>query len=164
MRQTKTASLQQYVELLQYSCNITFISTYIPRRCGIATYTKDLSEHMNMLTPHHLCRIVAMSDSQKEPVTYPWEVIASIEKNMLSDYKRAATFLNTSSSDVICLQHEYGIFGGKDGEYILTLLRQLHKPVISTFHTILEIPSNRQKKILQEIARASIICVVMAHE
>ncbi len=155
--------LQEYLTSRQCNFRLSFISTYIPRKCGIATYTKDLTREINILNPQHLCRIVALSDSKKESVTYPWEVSLQIEKENAKDYAKAAHHLN-KTSDYIFLQHEYGIFGGTDGEYILNLLSRLKKPLITTFHTVLENPSPNQKKILQEVAKKSVICIVMIDE
>lgn len=159
----KQMDLREFLTSRQANFRISFVSTYIPRKCGIATYTKDLTQELNILNPQHLCRIVALSESDKEPVTYPWEVFFQIEKSRKQDYIRAAQHLN-KTSDYIFLQHEYGIFGGPDGEYVLDLVAKIYKPLITTFHTVLENPSPNQKRILQEIAKKSMICIVMVEE
>lgn len=139
------------------------IGNYIPRRCGIATYTKDLTNAINILNPDFLCEIMAIED-KKEQVIYPWEVKFKIQKDNERDYLHAAEYINRSSCDYVNLQHEYGIFGGSHGDYILTLVRNLQKPLITTFHTTLENPNSEQKYILQKIAKYSKACVVMINE
>jgi glycosyltransferase involved in cell wall biosynthesis len=159
MKQTLSKLLKQE----QFSFRGIFVSTYIPRRCGIATYTKDLSNGINILNPTALSEIMAIDDDN-EPVDYPWEVKFRIRKEREQDYLDAARYINKSSADYICLQHEYGIFGGTCGSYILSMVRHLQKPLITTFHTTLENPSSEQLYILRKIAQYSKACVVMIDE
>jgi len=140
---------------------MVFISTYIPRRCGIASYTKDLTNEINILNPYHFCDLMALDDPEKESVDYPWEVKFRINRNMEEDYIKAADYLNKSSTNIVCLQHEYGIFGGDNGDYILTLVRKLNKPLVTTFHTVLDDPTPHQKYIVQKLAQYSKVCTVM---
>lgn len=140
-----------------------FISTYIPRRCGIATYTKDLTNAINVLNPNYLCEVLAVDD-KREKVDYPWEVKYRINRDEEKDYSLAAKYINKSSCDYVCLQHEYGIFGGDDGEYILNLIQNINKPLITTFHTTLEEPTTHQAEILHKIAVRSNMTAVMIGE
>lgn len=149
----------------QVQPKLVFVSTYIPRKCGIATYTKDLTNNINILNPNNLCEIMALDDPKREPVNeYPWEVKYKIEHDNEKDFFEAAEYLNKSSCDFVCLQHEYGIFGGEDGDHILLLVKNLKKPLITTFHTTIQNPSPHQLYIVGKIAKYSKACVVMIEE
>lgn len=127
---------------------IAIIGTYIPRRCGIATFTHDLFQslqHIHKCTP----AIVAVSDGSE--MSFPDEVKLIIERDNIASYRDAASYIN-ADFDVCVLQHEYGIFGGKSGDYILELTRQLNIPVIANLHTVLKSPSVDEKNVLQRLA------------
>lgn len=156
-------NLRRFLRREQFKLKGIFISTYIPRHCGIATYTKDLTNAVNKLSPDNLSQIVALDD-EREPVEYPWEVKFKINKERLNDYEAAADFINRSGCDYVSLQHEYGIFGGDAGEYILKLIDNLKKPLVTTFHTTVKNPSEQQKNVLKHIAHKSEACVVMVAE
>lgn len=156
-------SLTRLIRAREFRMRGIFISTYIPRRCGIATYTKDLTNAINVLNPEYLSEIMAMDD-EREPVDYPWEVKLRVHKENLDDYIAAADYINKSSSDFVSLQHEYGIFGADSGKYILELVRRVNKPIITTFHTTLVDPTGEQKRILQKLSERSTACVVMIKE
>lgn len=146
---------------------VAFLSTYVPRKCGIATFTHDLasavSHYMNApLGEDDRIKIVALNDQTK--YDYPDEVIFEIRDQYITDYQEAANFLNLSPVDVVCLQHEFGIFGGEAGSNVLTLLEHLNKPVITTFHTILQKPSQIQLETVQNIGRNSSLLVVPARK
>jgi glycosyltransferase involved in cell wall biosynthesis len=142
---------------------IAFIGTHLPRHCGIATFTADLSRAVAAASPAAECLVVAVSDPGKV-YTYPDSVRFQIEEGELAAYRRAAQFINVNSADVVCLQHEYGIFGGKAGSHVLTLLSELRMPVVTTLHTILTAPSPEQKRIMDEvIARSERLVVMSAH-
>lgn len=145
-----------------------FISTYPPRKCGIGTYTNDLIQSLEHLSETGTNRenhfqVIAMNDIP-EGYDYPAEVNFVIRDQYKSDYREAAEFLNLSPVDVVSLQHEYGIFGGNDGNHILYLLDKLEKPVVTTLHTVLNEPSESQKETLQEIVTRSNIVIVLAEK
>ena len=142
---------------------IAFIGNYLPRLCGIATFTTDLVQSVQKSNPNIECFTVAMND-RNEGYKYPSEVKFEINQNIFSDYNLAAEYLNFQQVDLVCLQHEYGIFGGNEGEYILHLLRNLRMPIVSTLHTVLSKPNEKQKKILQELSHLSSRVIVMAEK
>jgi glycosyltransferase involved in cell wall biosynthesis len=142
---------------------IAVIGNYLPRRCGIATFTTDLVSALSSAGREIECRAVAMNDLP-EGYDYPAEVRFEINQNNLSEYILAAEFLNIGQVDVVCLQHEYGIFGGEAGSYITNLLRGLRMPVVTTLHTVLKNPSDEQKRVLVEIASFSSRLVVMSEK
>src|SRR5262245_51062174 len=107
---------------------IAFLSDYVPRRCGIATFAADLRQAIAAEYPGLESSIVAMTDVA-EGYDYPREVRFEIPEQDISAYRRAADFLNLVNVDVLCLQHEFGIFGGPSGRHLLTLLRNLRMPV-----------------------------------
>ncbi|MFH1709506.1 MAG: glycosyltransferase family 4 protein [bacterium] len=142
--------------------DIVFIGDFPPRICGIATFTKDLLTSVKkQLSGRSSVFAVAMNDDGKE-YDYPKEVLLSIDQNSQKDYLEAANFINTSNAQVACLQHEFGIFGGRDGIYILSLLSKLNIPLVTTLHTVLQSPSPNQKKVMDEIIKCSSKLVVMS--
>lgn len=148
----------------KYNLKIAYLGTYPPRRCGIATYTKDLVSAIakfNIQPP----QVIAMNDDRHQ-YSYPPAVILTIQDNKILDYRKAAQIINQNKSiQLVNLQHEFGIFGsaGKenDGEYILEFLRRIEKPVITTFHTVLPGPTAQKVKILKEISDLSVAVTVM---
>ncbi len=145
---------------------VSFISTYPPKRCGIGTFAHDLASAMADLHDQPLSsgdhlKVYALQDEDSEH-DYGEEVSYEINAGNRMDYKRAAEDINISQTRVVSLQHEFGIFGGDDGEYILTTLRRLRKPVVTTLHTILEDPSEHQKEVLTEVCQRSSEVVVLA--
>lgn len=140
---------------------IAFLSTYPPRRCGIGTYTKDLATSINNLNPERLAEIIALDDAISEKLTYPWEVSRRIRQNTWEDYERVLDYLNNSVIDMLSIQHEYGIFGGSDGDYIVRFVRQLEKPYIVTLHTILKNPTDGQRKVIQDMCERARAVIVM---
>jgi len=143
---------------------LAYIGTYPPRECGIGTFTENLAEAMliNGVDVKDIL-VVAMNDHNLE-YQYPPEVKLSINQEEQSDYLKAAKFINSSGADACVLEHEFGIYGGLSGVYILTLLHHLKIPLISTLHTILETPSYNEKVILKEICRMSEKVVVMSNK
>ena len=139
---------------------IAFVGNYIPRRCGIATFTTDLCESVTREVPGINCVAAAMNDTP-EGYAYPDQVRFEIAQNDVEQYRELADFLNMGQVDVACIQHEYGIFGGQDGEYILEFLRRLRKPVVTTLHTVLFSPYPNQRRIVREIAGLCSAVVVM---
>lgn len=140
-----------------------FLGNYSPRKCGIATFMTDLCESYALKYPDTLCQVIPITDIP-EGYDYPDRVCLEIKEQDVDSYKRAAEFINISNADVVCLQHEYGIFGGQAGSYILTLLRSLLTPIVTTFHTILEDPSPWQERVLKEIADLSQMMIVMTQK
>ena len=140
---------------------VAFIGNYLPRQCGIATFTTDLSDAFSEQFPEIQSMVIAMNDVI-EGYPYTEQVRYELRQNNLFDYERAANFLNQHAVDGISLQHEFGIFGGKWGKYILTLLRNVNAPVVTTLHTVLEKPDAEQYEILREVARLSNRIVVMS--
>ncbi len=144
-----------------------YIATYPPRRCGIGTFTENLYRSMAAADPvepnHKRSFIVALKDSD-EQLTYPREVRFTIRQEFQEDYLAAAKYINMSGAECCILQHEFGIFGGKDGVYVLPLLHQLKMPLVVTLHTVLQTPSYAQKEILQRICKMASRVVVMSRK
>src|SRR5438067_13374444 len=139
---------------------IAFVRDYLPRKCGIATFTHDMYASVAGHLPEAECFVVPVND-RPEGYDYPPEVRFEIDERDQDSYLRAADFLNFANSDVVCLQHEYGIYGGPAGSHILGLLRDLRMPVVSTFHTVLDEPDRDQRRVLTELADLSARVVVM---
>lgn len=139
---------------------IAFVGDYLPRKCGIATFTSDLLTAVAAAHPHCQCFSVSVNDV-KGRYEYPEVVRFEIDEQDLSSYLRAADFLNISNADIVCLQHEFGIFGGQAGGHILALLRELRMPVVTTLHTVLSEPRADQKRVMQELMSLSTRLVVM---
>ncbi|MCX6554757.1 MAG: glycosyltransferase [Candidatus Aminicenantes bacterium] len=148
--------------MLKPTLNIAFIGNYCPRLCGIATFTTDLCEATaKQLGQRSNVFAVAVNDTE-QGYPYPPRVEFTIQKNQQSDYYKAANFINASNADVACIQHEYGIYGGWDGIYILSLVSSLSVPVVVVLHTVLKAPTPNQKKIIQEMAQRASRLVVMS--
>ncbi len=141
--------------------SIAMLGNYTPRRCGIATFTTDLSDALANAYPKVTCSVIAMNEPGKR-YAYLARVQCEIAENDLTAYQRAADFLNLSTVDVLCVQHEYGIFGGKAGAYVLRLLRELRMPVVSVLHTILSEPNSEQRAVMAELTQLSERLVVMS--
>jgi glycosyltransferase involved in cell wall biosynthesis len=142
------------------SRKIAFIGTYVPRKCGIATFTHDLRAAVAAGSSQEDCPVIAINDAD-ESYEYPDEVKFEIAEQDTADYERAAEFLNTSDVDVVCLQHEFGIFGGSAGGHILALLKALNMPIVTTLHTVLRDPSPEQRRVMESLIRVSHRLVVM---
>jgi len=149
------------INLIPELKRIAFIGNHLPRQCGIATFTTDLNEAFSAQYPEAQSMVLAMNDTP-QGYAYPEKVRYELRENNLFDYERAANFLNQQGVDAISLQHEFGIFGGKWGRNILTLLRSVNAPVVTTLHTVLEKPDPEQFEVLREIARLSNRLVVMS--
>jgi len=140
-----------------------FISSWLPRRCGIATFTSDLIEHTRRAAKGDMqsC-VIAMEAS--EPLNYGDEVCCVVRKNHSKDYIAAADHINSSGAHLVSLQHEFGLFGGDAGVYITLLLNRLDVPVITTLHTIIEHPDKCQRQVIADIADMSARVVVMSRQ
>lgn len=143
---------------------IAFLATYPPQQCGIGTFTHSLANAMkdNFDTENEI--IVIAMDNGQEKYDYPPEVKLTIRQEQQTDYLKAADFINRSGADICILEHEFGIYGGQSGVYILPLLYRLKIPLISTLHTILETPSYTEKAILEQICKMSDKLVVMSYK
>ena len=131
---------------------IALIGNYPPRKCGIATFTKDLNEGFKEIGV--ITSVVAMNDGLNS-YNYPSDVVLEIEQNDIASYINAAEYLHTNNFDAVILQHEFGIFGGQDGKHIIQLLKRLRMPVMTTMHTILDDPTENQRFVVNELARLS---------
>jgi glycosyltransferase involved in cell wall biosynthesis len=141
---------------------VAHISTYVPRKCGIATFTKDLINATNFLTPTKPAKVIALINAASRDISYPEEVIFKIEQEEREDYKKAAQQLNKRKDiEAVVIQHEYGIYGGKDGELVLTLLDYLQKPVLVVFHTVLLSPTKHQRDIITSLGKKAALCITM---
>ncbi len=142
---------------------IAVIGNSLPRRCGIATFTTDLQQAISTSRPNLNASIVAMTD-HGQTYDYPQPVALQIKDGNIEEYLRAADFLNAGRFDTVCLQHEFGIFGGEAGAHILALLSRLTMPVVTTLHTVLAKPTAAQRAVLERIVEASAKVVVMANK
>src|SRR5947209_17239307 len=140
---------------------IAFVGDHLPRKCGIATFTSDLLAAVEGAHPQSQCLAVSVNDIPGG-YEYPEVVRFEIEEQDLASYLRAADFLNISNVDIVCLQHEFGIFGGPVGGHILAMLRELRMPVVTTLHTVLREPRADQRRVMHELATLSTRLVVMA--
>ena len=143
--------------------SVAVIGNYLPRQCGIATFTTDLVEGLSAEAPDIHCWAVAMND-KPEGYSYPEKVRFEINQNKLTDYSVAAQFLNISQTDIVCVQHEYGLFGGPAGSHLLKLLGDLRMPVVTTLHTVLKDPAPEYRAVMGKIADLSDKLVVMSHK
>lgn len=142
---------------------IAFLGDYLPRKCGIATFTSDIYSTISSQYPNSDCFVVSVNDV-KEGYDYPKEVRFEIEEQKLNSYQMAADFLNFNNTEVVSLQHEFGIYGGQSGSHILALLRDLHLPIVTTLHTILEKPSSDQFRVMKEIIKLSARLITMTEK
>ena len=140
---------------------IQFVGTYLPRQCGIATFTHDLCESVAGQAPHVSVSCLAMND-REEGYDYPSRIAFEIEENKREQYDVAADYVNLSQPSLICVQHEFGIFGGKRGRHVLSLLQRVRAPIVATLHTVLREPTTDELQILQSLAELSERLVVMS--
>ncbi len=140
---------------------VAFIGNYLPRQCGIATFTTDLCAALAGEYGSGRLFAIPVNDPDAR-YEYPERVRLELEQEDSRSYERAAEFLNFNGNDLVCLQHEYGIYGGTAGSHILTLLRKLKMPLVTTLHTVLRAPDVNQRAVLEEIARLSDRLVVMS--
>src|SRR6476659_1247382 len=129
---------------------IAFLGDYLPRKCGIATFTTDLRCAVAAEIPETQCPVVPVNDLSGG-YDYPSEVRFEIAEQDLPSYLRAADFLNITDVDVICVQHEFGIYGGPAGSHLLALLRELSMPVVTTLHTVLREPNESQRFVMEQL-------------
>jgi glycosyltransferase involved in cell wall biosynthesis len=146
---------------LSLPSRVAIIGNYLPRQCGIATFTTDLCDAVS--TEYGTERLFAMpvNDPESE-YSYPERVRFELTEEELLSYQRAAEFLNFTNVDLVCVQHEYGIFGGAAGGHILELLRSLRMPIVTTLHTVLREPNPDQLRVMVELAELSDRLIVMS--
>lgn len=142
---------------------IAFLGGYLPRLCGIATFTHDLCEAVASAVPGAQCFAGAVND-RLEHYAYPPRVRFEIDEKDLDSYRRAADFLNFNNAEVLCVQHEFGIYGGPAGSHLLALLKEVRMPVVTTLHTVLREPNPDQRRVMEELVRRSDRLVVMARK
>jgi glycosyltransferase involved in cell wall biosynthesis len=140
---------------------IAFIGNYLPRECGIATFTTDLCSALAVEFGEGRLFAIPVNDPDSS-YDYPEQVRLELTQDDIASYERAADFLNFNGNDLVCLQHEYGIYGGPAGRYILSLLHRLKMPLVTTLHTVLRQPDANQRLVLEEIAQLSDRMVVMS--
>ncbi len=140
---------------------VAFLGDYLPRKCGIATFTTDLRCAVAKEFPALQCLVVPVNDFA-DGYAYPAEVRFEIEEQDLTSYLRAADFLNITDVAVVCVQHEFGIYGGPAGSHLLALLRELQMPIVTTLHTVLREPNAEQRRVMRDLIRLSTRLVVMS--
>src|SRR5689334_21679057 len=128
-------------------CRIAMLGNHLPRQCGIATFTADLSEAIANEHNGVECFVLAMNEPGAHRL-YPPRVRFEIPEGDVAAYRRAADFLNVNDVDVVSVQHEYGIFGAKAGVKVLDLLRGLRMPIVTTLHTVTPTPSTAERGVL----------------
>lgn len=142
---------------------IAFLGDYLPRKCGIATFTTDLRTAVALEFPATQCLVVPVNDIEGG-YEYPPEVRFEIAEQELPSYLRAADFLNITDVDVLCVEHEFGIYGGLAGSHVLALLHEVRMPIVTTLHTILREPNPDQRRVMRELIRLSTRLVVMSEK
>src|SRR6476646_238171 len=148
-------------ETISDAMPVGFVGTYGPRRCGIATFTADLALSIDGDDRRAPPIVLAVTEPSGRH-EYPDEVKFEIRQNVKADYIRAAEYVNFSRLGLVCIQHEYGIFGGEDGGYILDFVRALRVPVVVTLHTVLKHPSPNQRAIVRKLSELCSEIVVMS--
>ncbi|MFZ2029678.1 MAG: glycosyltransferase family 4 protein [Vitreimonas sp.] len=141
--------------------SIALIGSYPPRRCGIATFTCDLYSAFHEAHPQESTFVVAISEPGFDE-KYPPEVAFDIRRDALEDYEAAAARLNRTHVGMVCIQHEFGIFGGEAGAHILALIEHLECPVAVTLHTVLAEPSEAQRAVMRRLIESADTLIVMA--
>lgn len=141
--------------------HVAFVGDYIPRRCGIATFTADICEAIAAEYPKAKCIVGSVND-RAEGYDYPERVRFEIEEQEIASYRRAAEFLNINNVEVLSVQHEFGIYGGPAGSHLLELLRNVRMPVVTTLHSVLRQPSADQRRVMTALDEVSSRFIVMA--
>jgi glycosyltransferase involved in cell wall biosynthesis len=142
---------------------IAFLGDYPPRLCGIATFTQDLCEATAEAAPASECYVGAVND-RVDAYKYPQRVRFELDEKEMDSYRRAADFLNFNNADILCVQHEFGIYGGPAGSHLLALLKEVRMPVVTTLHSILRDPDAAQRKVMEELTKRSDRVIVMARK
>lgn len=153
-------NLEQLLANKAKAIRVIYISSYIPRFCGIASYTKDLTNAVNLLNPYAQAEIMVLN-REVEKLEYPWEVKYKIEQDNLSTYLQAAEYINHSGAHLVCLEHEFGLFGGNRGEYIIPFIESLKIPLVTTLHTVVADGKSVEGVILKRLIHKSLAVTVM---
>ena len=140
---------------------VAFLGDYMPRQCGIATFTTDICEAVAAQFPECDCLVGAVND-RPEGYDYPARIRFEIDEKDLDSYRRAADFLNINNVEVVSVQHEFGIYGGAAGSHLLEFLRDVHMPVVTTLHTVLSEPNPNQRTVMKHLNELSSRFIVMA--
>lgn len=140
---------------------VVLIGSFPPRRCGIATFTSDVREALRIALPGLDCRVVAMTDDGGD-YDYGPDVVIQVRQNRLADYLEAARTINDGRPDIVCVQHEFGLFGGPAGEHLMLMLDAVTAPVTTTLHTVLTDPDPDQRRVFERLIRRSDQVIVMA--
>ncbi|KIL35464.1 glycosyl transferase family 1 [Cohnella kolymensis] len=140
--------------------NVAFLGTSLPRECGLATFTQDLFNELEQFDDMNTPRVIAIDNNST--YTYGKQVMMHFNQNLRPEYIKAALELNRSDTDVLIIQHEFGIYGGESGEYVLDLAERLQIPFIVIFHTVLSTPSPKQLSIVKRLAELSFKAVTMS--
>ncbi|MHB1955704.1 MAG: glycosyltransferase family 4 protein, partial [Sulfobacillus sp.] len=140
--------------------NVAFLSTCLPRECGLATFTKDLADALSQIRDFNPPVAVAMNDNETH--RYGSHVIGQISQHDQAEYRKAAFMLNQSNVDLLVIQHEFGIYGGESGEYVLELAHRVKMPLIVVFHTVLTKPTPKQRLIVNQLGKLSFKVITMA--
>jgi glycosyltransferase involved in cell wall biosynthesis len=141
---------------------IALIGNHLPRRCGIATYTTDIFEAMRKRFPDVHIDVWAMNDGVE--YSYPNTVKGTIDESEIESYRKAACEITAARPDMVWLQHEFGIFGGRAGDYILTLIDRLTVPIAVALHTVLANPDRDQRRVTEALIARCETIIVMADE
>jgi glycosyltransferase involved in cell wall biosynthesis len=137
-----------------------FLSSYPPQQCGIATFTQDLASAVRARAGSRSVSIAAVAPSPSD-LEFPNDVAITIDRNDRESFRRAAEIVNGSHYDVVSVQHEFGLFGGPEGSYLLDLLHAVRKPIVTTLHTVLAEPSEQYRGALIDVVNASDAIVVL---
>jgi glycosyltransferase involved in cell wall biosynthesis len=140
---------------------IGFLGDFPPRQCGIATFTRDLHQAVTRQRPEWSSPVLSVTDPGFH-YDYPDVVRFELPERSFSSYQRAADFINLSHADLLCIQHEFGIYGGPAGSHLLNLMRRLRLPVVTTLHTVLDNPTSEQRRVMEELLQQSDALVVMS--
>src|SRR5476649_2628108 len=141
--------------------NIAFLGDYVPRRCGIATFTADICEAISAEFPESQCIVGSVND-RPQGYDYPARVRFEIAEQELDSYRRAAEFLHLNNVEIVSVQHEFGIYGGAAGSHLLAFLREVRMPVVTTLHTVLREPNDDQRSVMKHLDALSNRFIVMA--
>ena len=155
--------MESGVQYYEGISSVAVIGNYLPRLCGIATFTTDLVEALSTEAPDINCWAVAMND-KPEGYAYPGKVRFVVNQNRLADYSVASEFLNIGQTDIVCVQHEYGIFGGPAGSHLLKLLGELRMPIVTTLHTVLRDPAPEYREVMHKLSDLSDKLIVMSRK
>jgi glycosyltransferase involved in cell wall biosynthesis len=151
------------MEALSNIHRVAFVGDYVPRQCGLATYTTDLCDAIAAEFPELHCFAVPVND-RPEGYDYSDRVRFEIAEGEIDSYRRAADFLNINNVELVSVQHEFGIYGGPAGSHLLAMLRELNMPIVTTLHTVLKKPTDSQRRVMDQVIQLSQRLIVMAQK